>query len=208
MIYSLFTSPLDVILSLLALVIAITIHEFSHAWMADYLRDPTPRLQKRLTLNPLAHLDVFGTLFILFARFGWGKPVVFDPFNLKNPRRDAALISIAGPASNLALAIFLALIVRLPVMTPALTLILSAIIMINVNLAIFNLLPFSPLDGFKIVGGLLSKDNAKKWFSYERYGFLFLLVLIVPIGQTSVLNLVIQPIISFILKVLLPSSVL
>ncbi|MEK7065464.1 MAG: site-2 protease family protein, partial [Patescibacteria group bacterium] len=93
------TNPLGFLFWLIALVVAITIHEFSHAYAADRLGDPTPRLQGRLTLNPLAHLDPLGTLMLLIARFGWGKPVVFDPFNLRHPRRDAAIISFAGPLS-------------------------------------------------------------------------------------------------------------
>src|SRR4051812_27134518 len=106
MIGSLFTSPLSFFVAAIALLIAITVHEFSHALSADKLGDPTPRLQGRISLNPLVHLDPIGTLLILFVGFGWGKPVVFDPFNLKNPRKDAAIISLAGPASNFILAIF------------------------------------------------------------------------------------------------------
>ena len=97
----LFNNPLSFLFWLVALAMAITIHEFAHAYTADRLGDPTPRLQGRLTLNPLAHLDPLGTLMLLLVRFGWGKPVQFDPFNLKNPRKDGALISLAGPASNL-----------------------------------------------------------------------------------------------------------
>ena len=101
MIENLISSPLSFLASLLAIAIAISIHEFSHALAADRLGDPTPRLQKRLTLNPLAHLDPIGTLMLILFRFGWGKPVQFDQFNLRNPRRDTMLISLAGPASNL-----------------------------------------------------------------------------------------------------------
>jgi len=101
MIENLISSPLSFLASLLAIVIAISIHEFSHALAADRLGDPTPRLAGRLTLNPLAHLDPIGTLMLILFRFGWGKPVQFDQFNLRNPRRDTMLISIAGPMSNL-----------------------------------------------------------------------------------------------------------
>ena len=97
MLSTLFSSPVEFFLNALALLMAITIHEFSHAYVADYLGDPTPRLQKRLTLNPISHLDPYGLLFMLLVGFGWGKPVTFDPYNLKNPRPHAALISIAGP---------------------------------------------------------------------------------------------------------------
>src|SRR3990172_11954241 len=104
MIGELFNNPLSFVFWLLGLTVAITVHEFAHAYAAERLGDPTPRLMGRLTLNPLAHLDPLGTLMLLIARFGWGKPVQFDPFNLRHPRRDSALISLAGPASNLIMA--------------------------------------------------------------------------------------------------------
>ena len=97
---------------LFGLIIAITVHEFAHALLADRLGDPTPRSQGRLTLNPLAHLDPLGTLMLFLFRFGWGKPVIFDPYNLAHPRRDAGIISLAGPASNILLATILALSLR------------------------------------------------------------------------------------------------
>src|SRR3989338_5013701 len=93
-------NPLLLFATLVALIIAISVHEFAHAFIADKLGDSTPRYQGRLTLNPLAHLDLIGTIFILVASFGWGKPVQFNPWNLKNPRRDSALISIGGPVAN------------------------------------------------------------------------------------------------------------
>lgn len=204
MLSNLFSDPTAFLLNIIGLLIAVTIHEFSHAWMADHLGDPTPRLQKRLNLNPLSHLDMYGVLFMLLVGFGWGKPVVFDPFNLKNPRRDAALISIAGPISNLILAIILAIIVRI---FPAILVIAFPIIVINVALAVFNLLPVAPLDGFKIVGGILSKKQAKQWYELERYGFIFLLVLLIPFfGKASLLSILIQPPVTFILSLLLPLS--
>jgi len=103
--FSFFSNPLLLILWLAALIIAVTIHEFAHAFAADRLGDPTPKLMGRLTLNPLAHLDVLGTLMLLIARFGWGKPVQFDPFNLRHPRRDSAIISLSGPVANFLLAL-------------------------------------------------------------------------------------------------------
>src|SRR3989339_1835794 len=114
MIETLFSSPMAFLSSLLAIIAAISIHEFSHAWAADRLGDPTPRLQGRLTLNPKAHLDPIGTLMLILFRFGWGKPVMFDPFNLKNPRRDAMLIGLAGPASNLISAAIAVLLLQFP----------------------------------------------------------------------------------------------
>src|SRR3989344_2874340 len=110
---NLLSNPAELLFIIPTLLAAITVHEFAHAWTADRLGDPTPRLQGRLSLNPLKHLDPLGTLMLLLFRFGWGKPVQFDPFNLKRPRQDGALISLAGPASNLSLALLLSLFVRL-----------------------------------------------------------------------------------------------
>lgn len=203
MIDSLFTNPLLFFSWLIALVVAITVHEFSHALVADKLGDPTPRLQGRLTLNPLAHLDPVGTMMLLLVRFGWGKPVQFDPFNLRNPKKDAALISIAGPISNLITAAVLSLIIRLTITPPFLLALILPIIFLNVVLAIFNLIPINPLDGFKIVGGLLPDDQAREWQTLERYGFLFLLLLILPFNGHSLIGTIIEPIVSFIIKILL-----
>lgn len=219
----LLSDPITLIVSFLALVVAITIHEFSHAWMADHLGDPTPRLQGRLTLNPLAHLDPIGTIMILLVRFGWGKPVQFDPFNLQNPRRDAALISIAGPISNIVCAIVASILFRiiLPLQIPvfghtspiaALSVsfflsFLQLLILINVILAVFNLIPIHPLDGFKIVGGFLSQNQAKEWYSLERYGIWFLLLLLLPIfGSEPPISRILSPALNFFLHFLLPQT--
>jgi Zn-dependent protease len=185
----LMSDPLLFLLYMSALVVAITIHEFAHARAADVLGDPTPRHQGRVSLNPARHLDPIGVLFLLIAGFGWGRPVQFDPFNLKNPRRDAAIISFAGPLSNIMLAILLALVLQ-AVKTP----LLYPFIHLNVTLAIFNLIPVHPLDGFKIVGGFLSAERAHEWYQLERYGFIFLLALILPIHNgMSMISWLISP---------------
>lgn len=204
----LFSNPLIFILLLASLVISITIHEFAHAWAADRLGDPTPRSQGRVTLNPLAHLDPIGTLLIVVAGFGWGKPVMFDPYNLKDPRKDGALIALAGPASNLILAVILALILRLPGLDGNMQLLLAPFlttaIYFNVMLAIFNLVPVHPLDGSKIAVALLPKETA---FEYEefmhRYGTLVLIALIMPWNGSSPISQLISPVISFITTLLL-----
>src|SRR3990167_11261471 len=108
----LFSNPIEFIIVAVLLVIAISIHEFSHAYAADHLGDPTPKLAGRLTLDPRAHLDPIGTLLIFIVGFGWGKPVPFDPFNLRDPKRDSAIISFAGPLSNLLMAILASIIIR------------------------------------------------------------------------------------------------
>lgn len=203
--------------TLIALVVAITVHEFSHAFAAEHLGDPTPRLQGRLTLNPLAHLDPIGTIMLLIARFGWGKPVVFDPFNLRHPRRDAAIISLAGPVSNILLATACATALRLlftyhlSLITfgPLLSAFLQPIIILNVVLAVFNLVPIHPLDGFKIVEGILPEEGAREWHQLEGYGMIFLIFLIFPIfGPVSPISQIISPVINFILSILLPQAAL
>jgi Zn-dependent protease len=219
MIGSLFNNPLEFVFSVIGLLVAITVHEFSHAYAADRLGDPTPRVMGRLTLNPLAHLDPIGTIMLLLVRFGWGKPVVFDPYNLKNPRRDGGVISIAGPISNFLTAIVCAGLVRLlfalrltllsnPIsgLTVYLLLgLLQYVTLFNVMLGVFNLIPINPLDGFKIVEGILPDTYARQWKELEGYGFIFLLFLILPIfGGIAPINRVISPAIDFILGILLP----
>lgn len=211
----------DFIFGLVALILAIDIHEFSHAWAAEHLGDPTPRLMGRLTLNPLAHLDPVGTVLLVLIHFGWGKPVQFDPYNLRNPRRDGAIISLAGPISNILLAILCSVILRVMfasqgaaaqhVVTGGASLIASAflgqLIVYNIVLAIFNLVPIHPLDGFKIVEGILPKGQAAEWHELERYGILFLLVLLLPIfSGGALITRVISPVIDFALNVLLPNA--
>lgn len=219
--FGLFSNPLELVLYLVALVTAISVHEFAHAYLADYLGDPTPRLQGRLTLNPLAHLDPVGTIMLLVARFGWGKPVQFDPYNLRHPRRDSAIISLAGPISNFLLATLCAVVVHL-LFVVRLTLIsnsfiglfvyliiglLQPVIILNIMLGVFNLIPIHPLDGFKIVEGALPDEYAKQWHELEPYGLIFLLFLAFPIlGSVAPLSRVISPVINFILRILLPGS--
>lgn len=220
MISELFNSPLAFLFWFLALIIAITIHEFAHAYAADRLGDPTPRLMGRLTLDPRSHLDPIGTLMILFARFGWGKPVQFDPYNLENPKRDSAIISLAGPASNLLLAAAASILLHalnrfglslfgnsISVLPTLLFAFLQPVIMMNVILAIFNLVPIHPLDGFKIVGGLLPNEYARQWQELESYGMIFLIFLIFPLfGGASPISQLISPPINFLLNILLPST--
>lgn len=205
-------NPVSFVIVAVLLIAAIAVHEFSHAFMADHLGDPTPRLAGRLTLDPRSHLDPLGTLLLFFVGFGWGKPVPFDPFNLKDPKRDSALISFAGPLSNLLMAILASIIIRISYFLPflflssILTQVLSLFVYFNVLLAIFNLLPVHPLDGFKVVAGLLPKKYYSDWLSLESYGMFFLIMLIFPFFGRSALSQIISPIINFILSILLPGS--
>ena len=208
---------------IIAFIIAITFHEAAHAWMADRLGDPTARLMGRLSLNPLVHYDKVGTTLLLVLvilralgapvlPFGWAKPVRFDPFNLKNPRRDSALIAVAGPISNLIIASVAAIILRFTLqplsLISMLAVFLIPIIYLNVILAIFNLLPIHPLDGGKIFIGLLPENEAADADLFlRRYGMIILLFLIFPtFGGSSPISYVISPVVEVILRFLLPSA--
>ncbi len=204
----LFSNPLMFLIYTVALLVAVTVHEFSHAWVADYLGDPTARLAGRVSLNPLAHLDLLGTIFLLFVGFGWGKPVPVDTFNLRNPQKDEAIIALAGPFSNFVLASLLSLIVRaIYIFLPSYASIASLlipIIYLNVILGVFNVLPVYPLDGYNIVAGILPEEKREEWNELRRYGFIFLLLLILPFGKSSLLDMIFPPIVSFFMKVLVP----
>lgn len=166
-----------------ALIMAITIHEFMHAWTSNYLGDPTPRRAGRITLNPMAHIDLFGTiilpLLLVLAGvppFGWAKPVPINPNNYNNPRLGSALTSIAGPMSNFLQASLAAIIVNfVPALNPYITLFLYSIIIVNLFLMVFNLLPIPPLDGSKFFAYFFPfLENPK----FEIYGPVILLLTI------------------------------
>jgi Zn-dependent protease len=200
----LFTNPFSFILLFGGLIISIGLHEAAHAFMADYLGDPTPRSMGRTTLNPIAHLDPLGTLVILFTGFfGWGKPAPFDPYNLKNPKSDTALIALAGPASNIVIAVALAVLLRFLPLPAAVLTILYSMIILNINLALFNLIPVPPLDGSKVISLFLSNESALRYQIQNNR--IILLLLILPLfGSVSIAYLLISPISKLILSLLLP----
>ena len=205
MIQLLSTSPLAFVIIFGGLLLSITLHEFAHCWVTDKLGDPTPRSKGRLTLDPRAHLDPLGTLMILFAGFGWGRPAPFDPYNLKNPVRDTALIAAAGPITNIAVALLLSLLLQLGLF-PTVWLQLAAfqIMAINVMLAIFNLVPVYPLDGSRILTALLPKQTAMEYESVMmRYGTLILLFLIFPWNGVSPVSQLLSPVINMVLGILI-----
>lgn len=205
MINLLFLNPWAFLIVFPGLLLSITIHEFAHAWAADQLGDPTPRSQGRLTLDPRSHLDPLGTVAILLTRFGWGRPVEFDPYNLKEPLRDTALISLAGPVSNLLLAVVLAVVINLNfIPVDWLVLGLAQVLIINVVLAIFNFVPVHPLDGSKIILAILPADTAAEYQHFmRRYGTLLLILLILPWNGVSPVSRLILPVIDLIVDLLI-----
>ena len=188
---------MTVIFSYIGLLLAITIHEFSHAYAADRLGDPTPRAMGRLTLNPLAHLDPIGTLMIFIAHFGWGKPVPIDPYNFKNPRRDEIIVALAGPISNIILGSTIGII---SLTTGYFNEILYIIAIVNFSLAVFNLIPIPPLDGSKVFLNLMPVEKAYEWEkAFERYGFFIVAAcLFLPIGSSNIINIIVSPIVYYI----------
>ena len=217
---------LSIVISLFAFLFAITIHEASHAWTAMKMGDPTASAMGRVSLNPLAHIDPFGTVLLpllLVAvgapAFGWAKPVMVNPYNLRHPRRDNLWISLAGPVSNLtAAAAALVLILAVKLLKPGtnaflwsflvnrqpfprgfyplegLTLILFYAVLVNTYLAVFNLIPVPPLDGSGVLSGLLNDQAAAKYDRLRPYGF-FIVMALVMVGG---LDIIIRPILRII----------
>jgi Zn-dependent protease len=214
MLTELFTNPFAFLIWIIALLVAITVHEFAHAWSAERLGDPTARLAGRISLNPLDHLDPLGTLMLIVARIGWGKPVPVDPFNFRHPRRDMAITSFAGPAADLILAAVLSIIIRIAYLflgptASIMEIFFQPIIVLAVILAIFNLLPIHPLDGSAVIVGLLPQNLAEDYdrFSHQ-YGLFILIFLIFPFFGSPLISRIVFPIVNFILSLLLPGTLL
>lgn len=195
------------------ILLALTFHEFSHGWMAYKLGDPTAKMARRLSMNPLVHLDPFGTLMIFLVRFGWAKPVPVNPRYFSQPKRDMLLVSVAGPGANMLLAFVSGLLLRafntgsfnfLPgnVLQP-LYIMVRFSLQINLALAIFNLLPVPPLDGSKILYGILPPQYDYIYRNLERYGPFVLMGLIVfgMLSGVSILGAFIYPFVNLFSKI-------
>ncbi|MEK7309862.1 MAG: site-2 protease family protein [Planctomycetota bacterium] len=167
------------------LLVALTLHEFCHAYMAYRCGDPTPKFMGRLTLNPLSHLDPIGTICILFAPIGWAKPVPVNPYNFRHPSRDDILVSLAGPFANLSIAIIIGSTLRVLTITniaiPIIALKLLGLgVVMNIGLILFNLIPVYPLDGHHVLRELLPSYKAKeKYEAFNRIAPFLLLAIIV-----------------------------
>jgi Zn-dependent protease len=207
-----------IILSVIPLLLAISVHESAHGYVAYKKGDFTAKMLGRITMNPIKHVDPFGTvifpLLLAFSGagvvFGWAKPVPVNSFNFKNPRRDMMYVGLAGPLSNFALAAALALVFRILLIFPGQEFLFSSkigqplaimfllTIKISIYLGVFNLLPIHPLDGSHILEGLLPPEQAQAYSRLSQYGFIFLLILLV----TGVLTAITYPVYAFILRII------
>ena len=183
------------------LVIALVIHEYAHAKAADVMGDFTPRMTGRLTLNPMAHIDPIGLIMLLVVRFGWAKPVMINARNFRNWRQGELLVAVAGPVANLSVAFIsllaMAVLFKLGMFSEGVRLVLSMMVLFNINFAIFNMLPLPPLDGSKVLMVLLPGRLAYKLMSLERYSFIILIFLM----MTPFLTMILIPLQRLVLSV-------
>jgi Zn-dependent protease len=204
----------NLILIIPGFLIAITVHELAHAYIALRYGDPTAKLAGRITLNPISHLDPYGTLALILSSMagmgiGWARPVPVDPRYLRDPRKDMIWVSLGGPAANISVALILSIVLHIIllvfqgkpvgpttrfVVEPLVSMLVFGV-QINIVLAIFNLLPIPPLDGSSILSGLLPRDMAMKYEEIEPYGFMILLLLII----TGALHYIIVPPVKYLM---------
>ncbi|MDA1024354.1 MAG: site-2 protease family protein [bacterium] len=184
MILNLLSNPALLLIWVIVIVTALTVHEFAHAFVGSRLGDTTAEALGRLTLNPLAHIDPMGFVMLLLLGFGWAKPVPFNPYNLNNPRWDAVKIALAGPGSNLLLSLLAAVALRILLGVGAelslLHIFLTLMVLINLFLLVFNLIPIHPLDGSKLVDALLTAPRwAQLRIAIATYGPQVLMLLVI-----------------------------
>ncbi|MTI70218.1 MAG: site-2 protease family protein [Firmicutes bacterium] len=176
-----------------AILIAITLHELAHGYMAYQLGDPTAYENGRLTLNPISHIDIVGFLLLFIVGFGWAKPVPINPRYFKKRKMGTLLVSLAGPVTNFILALFSAIIFVSGIIENNIILsMLRPLIFINIALGVFNLLPFPPLDGSKIVASLLPNNLEYLFYKYEKYLYLILILLVLTNNIERILGPLVQ----------------
>ena len=196
----LFRLPPEVLVLLIpVLLFALVFHEFAHGWVANKLGDPTAKYAGRLTLNPIAHLDMFGSLMILFVGFGWAKPVPVDSRYLANPRTDMMKIAFAGPAANLLLAFITGILIRATGYLGPFTTMMIMFTQINIMLAVFNMIPIPPLDGSQIFSGMMIRSNPDLVMKLQIYGpqILMGLILFGMFTSFSPIWMIISPFVNF-----------
>jgi len=186
-----------------AILLALTLHEFAHAYAANRLGDPTPKLMGRLSLNPIAHLDLFGTIFLLLAGFGWGKPVIINSRNFTNPRWDNLTVSLAGPMTNFFLALIFGLLLRFVPLPSIVQSLFIIIIEVDLIFMIFNLLPIPPLDGSKVLGLFTSEQT---YIVLQQIGIPILLGLIIFSSFIPIIPFIINRVISFFFTLIVGQS--
>ncbi len=193
------------VFQVIVLIFSAIVHEYMHGWMAYQLGDSTAKDAGRLTFNPLAHLEWFGSFFLPLVMivtnmpfvFGWAKPVPYNPYNLKDRKYGDAKVAIAGPLGNLIIALFFGLLLRFsPVISITFTGLISLIVYINLVLMVFNLVPIPPLDGSKILAAFLPERLRARYLNSERYGFILVILFVMLAGQ------IIIPAVEFLYRII------
>ena len=211
-----FSSPGDwfmgVLLTLPGIIIGLAFHEFAHAYSAYKLGDDTPRLQGRVTLNPIKHMDPIGLLCIIFIGFGWGKPVMVNPMNFRSRKRDEIIVSLAGVTTNFILAIVFTVIYAISLKTAGMLIMTTTMgytilmiiiyaIRINLVLMVFNLIPVPPLDGFNVLAEVLRIKYTDTYYKLYQNGMWILMILIIFGVVRTIINYTVNPIYSFLISI-------